>query len=173
MSLRLHGRKKDRSGQERGHTNAPGLSSRVAVSPLPLMVREFWEKQKNTKEKNMTWIGSWRNQYGSVLEITEESNGRIEGRFQSAVDGRIKGKQVAVVGVHQGDLISFIFNGAPYASFVVAWTGLLRDGRIQTLFHSVASEKLTAEAEGSPARNKSLGTWEAISTGGDVFERIS
>lgn len=121
----------------------------------------------------MTWIGSWRNQYGSVLEITNESNGRIEGCFRSAVDGRIKGQQVAVVGVQQGDLVSFAFNGAPYAKFIVAWTGLLRDGRIETLFHSVASEKLVAEAEGSPARTKSLGAWEAISTGGDVFERIS
>ncbi len=68
----------------------------------------------------MTWIGSWRNQYGSVLEITDESNGRIEGRFRSAVDNRIKGQQVAVVGVHQGDLISFVINGAPHAKFIVA-----------------------------------------------------
>jgi hypothetical protein len=121
----------------------------------------------------MTWIGSWRNQYGSVLEITDEANGRIEGRFRSAVDRRIKGQSVAVVGVHQDDLISLMFNGAPHANFVVAWTGLLRDGRIETLFHSVTGERLTAEAEGSPARNKSLGIWEAISTGADSFERIS
>ena len=121
----------------------------------------------------MTWIGSWRNQYGSVLEITDESNGRIEGRFRSAVDPRIKGQSVAVVGVHQGDLISFVINGAPHAKFIVAWTGLLRNGRIETLFHSVASERLTAEAEGSPAINKPLGTWEAISTSADPFERIS
>ena len=121
----------------------------------------------------MPWIGSWRNQYGSVLEITDESNGRIEGHFQSAVDRRIKGQQIAIVGVHQADLISFVFNGAPHAKFIVAWTGLLRNGRIETLFHSVASERLTAEAEGSPARNKPLGTWEAISTSADPFERIS
>jgi hypothetical protein len=37
----------------------------------------------------------------------------------------------------------------------------------------VASERLVAEAEGAPARNKPLGTWEAISTSADPFERIS
>jgi len=121
----------------------------------------------------MTWIGSWRNQYGSVLEITDESNGRIEGHFRSAVDPRIKGQSVAVVGNHQDDIISLVLNGAPYAKFIVAWTGLVRHGRIETLFHSVTSERLTAEAEGSPARSKSLGAWEAISTGADSFERIS
>jgi hypothetical protein len=121
----------------------------------------------------MTWSGSWRNQYGSVLEITDESNGRIAGRFRSEVDGRIKGHWVDVVGVHQDDLISFVITGAPHATFIVAWTGLLRNGRIETLFHSVASSRLTAKAEGSPARNKTLGVWEAISTSADPFERIS
>ena len=121
----------------------------------------------------MTWTGTWRNQYGSVLEITNESNGRIEGHFRSEVDNRIKGHQVPVVGVHQGDLISFALTGGPHAQFVVSWTGLLRDGRIETLFHSVASERLTADAEGAPARNKPLGIWEAITTSADPFERIS
>src|SRR5579884_3766705 len=85
---------------------------------LPLCV--LFEGTENTRRRSMTWIGSWRNQYGSVLEITDESNGRIEGRFRSAVDNRIKGQQVAVVGVHQGDLISFVINGAPHAKFIVA-----------------------------------------------------
>lgn len=121
----------------------------------------------------MTWIGSWRNQDGSVREITDESNERIEGHFRSEVDGGIKGHEVAVAGVHQDDLISFMSTAAPHAQFVVAWTGLLRNGRIETLFHLVTSERLTAEAEGAPARNKSLGTFEAISTGAGSFERIS
>ena len=121
----------------------------------------------------MTWAGSWRNQYGSRLEITDESNGRIAGWFRSEVDGRIKGHEIAIVGVHQENLISFVLNGEPYTKFVVSWTGLLRDGRIETLFNLVASERLIAETEGAPARNKPLGPWEATTTGADFFERIS
>ena len=59
------------------------------------------------KETVMTWVGSWRNQHGSVLEIISEANGRIEGSFRSAVGSNIKGQQVDVSGVHEGDLISF------------------------------------------------------------------
>src|SRR5690242_12103481 len=99
-------------------------------------MRDFRRNRKTQRRRSMTSIGTWRNQYGSVLEITDESNGRIEGRFRSAVDSRIKGQSVAVVGVHQDNLISFIISGAPQAKFIVAWTGLLRDGRIETLFHS-------------------------------------
>jgi len=59
------------------------------------------------------------------------------------------------------------------ALFVVSWTGLLHDGRIETLWRLVASEKLTADAEGAPARKKSLGVWEAVTTSADTFERIT
>ncbi|WP_165422870.1 avidin/streptavidin family protein [Ktedonosporobacter rubrisoli] len=121
----------------------------------------------------MALKGSWRNQYGSQLEITDESNGRIAGWFRSKVDGRIKGHEIAIVGVHQENLISFVLNGSPYTKFVVSWTGMLREGRIETLFTLVASERLTAEAEGAPARNQQLGPWEATTVGADVFERIS
>ena len=121
----------------------------------------------------MAWTGSWRNQYGSRLEITDESNGRIAGWFRSEVDGRIAGHEIAIAGVHQDNLISFVLNGAPYTKFVVSWTGLLHEGRIETLFNLVAGERLTAEAEGSPARNKPLEPFEATTTGADFFERIS
>jgi hypothetical protein len=123
-----------------------------------------------TEEAAMMWVGSWRNQYGSMLEITSDANGRIDGSFQTAVDSSIKGQQVAVVGVHQGDLISFAVSGD---AIVVSWTGLLHDDRIETLWHLVASEKLTADAEGAPARKKSLGVWEAITTSAGTFERIT
>lgn len=121
----------------------------------------------------MMWTGSWRNQYGSRLEITDESNGHIAGWFRSEVDDRIKGHEIAIVGVHQGNLISFMLNGAPYTKFVVSWTGLLHEGRIETLFTLVASERLTAQTEGSPARNRSLRPFEATTTGADLFERIA
>ncbi|TIV10416.1 MAG: hypothetical protein E5W02_20575, partial [Mesorhizobium sp.] len=34
----------------------------------------------------MPWLGRWRNQYGSVLNITGEEGGRIEGTFRTALE---------------------------------------------------------------------------------------
>lgn len=123
----------------------------------------------------MTWVGTWRNQYGSVLEITSEANGRIEGSFRTALkDSSLYGQQPAIVGVHQGDLISFaVAGGAPHGQIVVGYTGLLRNGRMETLWHLAASEKLTADAEGAPGRRESLDWWRAITTSADTFERIT
>ena len=118
----------------------------------------------------MTWVGSWRNQHGSVLEIISEANGRIEGSYRSAVGSNIKGQQVAVVGIHEGDLISFAVGES---GIVVSWTGLLRDGRIETLWHLAAREKLTADAEGLPATRQPLEWWQAMTTGADTFERVT
>lgn len=133
------------------------------------------EKIENNEEAAMTWVGSWQNQYGSVLEITSEANGRIEGSFRTALkDSSLYGQQPAVVGVHQGDLIGFtVSGGGPQGQIVVTYTGLLRDGRMETLWHLVASEKLTADAEGAPARKKPLDWWQAITTSADTFERIT
>jgi Avidin family len=34
----------------------------------------------------MSWIGMWKNQYGSVVEITDDSNGQIRGTFRTVLD---------------------------------------------------------------------------------------
>jgi len=31
----------------------------------------------------MAWIGTWRNQFGSVLRIIRDAEGRIEGNFRT------------------------------------------------------------------------------------------
>ena len=31
--------------------------------------------------ERMPWVGKWKNQFGSLVEITNESNGRIEDTF--------------------------------------------------------------------------------------------
>ncbi len=116
----------------------------------------------------MGWVGSWQNQYGSVLDISSEADGRIEGSFLSAVDGGIKGQKTRIVGVHRSDLITFTLAEGP---IVCAWTGLLRDGRLETLWHVAASERLTAATEGAASSKKRLGIFEAITTGADTFVR--
>ncbi len=117
----------------------------------------------------MNWVGFWRNQYGSILEISGQADGRIEGWFTSAVDGRIKDHKTRIIGLHRVDLISFSIAEDP---IVAAWTGILRNECIETLWHVAMSSRLTAAVEGSPAARKRLDMFEAITTGADTFTRI-
>ena len=81
----------------------------------------------------MTWIGKWRNQYGSILEITDESNHRIAGKFRAALrDSGFYGQEVEVVGVHYSDCIGLKAGGlASSGDVVVTYTGMLREGKLE------------------------------------------
>lgn len=118
------------------------------------------------------WVGVWRNQYGSIVEITGETNGRIEGFFQSALEGSdFHDGKTAIAGVCQDDMISFAVAGGGPGGSAVAYTGLLRHDRMETLRHLVKSEILAAGKEGAPAQKESLEWWRAVTTGADTFER--
>ena len=61
----------------------------------------------------MSWTGKWQNQCGSTLEITDESNHRIIGKFRTALaDSGFFGKEIEVIGVHHGDCIGLTAGGA-------------------------------------------------------------
>src|SRR5829696_256646 len=60
----------------------------------------------------MNWKGKWRNQYGSTVDITDDANQRIAGTFKTALrDSGFYGQEIPVVGIHQGDCISFVAGG--------------------------------------------------------------
>lgn len=121
----------------------------------------------------MPWTGKWRNQFGSILEITDDANGRIEGTFETALaDSGFYGQVVAVVGVHQGNCIGFSSVGhSSTGDRVVSYTGLLRDGKMETAWFAVSDKTLSAAKEGEPATLKSTNWWRAVSTNIDTFER--
>ena len=120
------------------------------------------------------WKGKWRNQYGSMLEITSEENQRIEGTFTTALDDSgFYGQSIPVVGFHQGDCIGITGGGKTTAGdAVVTYTGLLRDGKLETLWFVAADTALVASAPGQPAQEKKLNWWRSMSTSADTFERI-
>lgn len=123
----------------------------------------------------MSWRGPWRNQYGSEVEINENSQGRIEGVFRTALkDSSFYGQSIPIRGAAFGDVIGFTAagdgNNGPAA---VSYTGILREGKLETLWHTVAGTTLTAEGEGDPARLEQAGTWRAFGTSLDSFERVS
>ncbi|HZR72169.1 avidin/streptavidin family protein [Bradyrhizobium sp.] len=121
-----------------------------------------------------SWKGTWRNQYGSTVRIDDDSNGVIRGVFRTVLqDSNFSGLEVAVHGMAHGDVIGFTSAARGKAGpAAVSYTGILRDGKIEMLWHTVAGHTLTAPKEGEPAEITEVGTWRAFGTSLDTFERI-
>lgn len=133
------------------------------------------EKQLDASNENeASWLGVWKNQYGSELEIIVQKNGRVEGFFQTALEeSSLYGSKCAVIGTCAGDLIGFTVAGGKDIKILVGYTGILRDGKMETLWHMVTGEKISAGREGEPAEKKKIEAWQAFVTSLDTFERVS
>lgn len=117
----------------------------------------------------MNWTGTWRNQYGSTLTIAEERDGLIKGLFRTALqDSAFFGRELQVTGICRGDCINFAFgiSDEPSTS-ICSFTGMLRDEKLETVWHVVTSRK--AEA-GQPTQK--LGWAHSVQTNADTFERV-
>jgi Avidin family len=121
-----------------------------------------------------SWKGTWRNQYGSIVVIEDDTDGVIRGVFRTALeDSSFFGLEAPIHGAAYGNVIGFTAASNGKAGPVaVSYTGLLRDGKLETLWHTVADQALTAAEEGAPARLMRVGTWRAFGTSLDAFERI-
>jgi hypothetical protein len=88
----------------------------------------------------MHWVGSWRNQYGSELQIIEADQGVLSGYFRTALtDSAFFGHDLSISGITRGPCINFAFGeesagGATIASF----TGTLLGDVIETLWFVVS-----------------------------------
>ena len=80
----------------------------------------------------MNWRGIWKNQYGSIVEITDDADHQIAGSFRTALaDSGFHGKEIPILGVHHGDCISFAGRGKTAAGdAILFYTGLHRSDRI-------------------------------------------
>src|SRR3954469_25228024 len=110
------------------------------ASPVPKHDVRHGACRLTAQEAEMTWTGMWRNQYGSSLEIESEADHRIEGSFRTALeDSAFRGQDIAISVRHQGDCVAFAVGGAtPKGDMIVSYSGLLRDGRLETLWYVVA-----------------------------------
>ena len=122
----------------------------------------------------MNWKGKWRNQYGSTVDITDDANHRIAGTFKTALrDSGFYGQEIPVVGIHQGDCIRFVAGGkTPAGDAAVSYTGLVRDGKMETMWFVVEDAAIKAAEEGAPGRIEKLSWWRSIITSADTFERV-
>lgn len=127
----------------------------------------------DTGDRN-TWTGRWRNQYGSILTITDDADRRIHGTFRTALgDSSFAGQDVEVTGIHRGACLSFGFSrSAPTGATIASFTGLLRGGRLETLWHVVSDSAVKSRAPGEPPRLITLPWAHAAMTNADTFQRV-
>jgi Avidin family len=120
------------------------------------------------------WVGRWRNQFGSIVEITSDAGGKIEGTFQTALeDSGFYGQTVPIFGACSGDCIGFsAASASATGERVVSYTGLLRNGKMETAWFVVSDKTLGAAREGEPATMKPVSWWRAVTTNFDTFERV-
>lgn len=72
------------------------------------------------------FVGTWHNQWGSEMRLAVDTEGRVSGKYHSAV-GR---KEVTtteawfdITGVVNGDVISFVVSWGPTSGAISAWSG--------------------------------------------------
>jgi hypothetical protein len=123
----------------------------------------------------MSWVGKWKNQFGSIVEITSEAEGKIEGTFTTALrDSGFYGQTVPILGVQHGNCIGFSSVGkSPTGDRVVSYTGLLRNGKIETAWFVVSDQALRAAKAGAAAELKPQNWWRAVTTNMDTFEKVT
>ena len=117
----------------------------------------------------MAWVGVWKNQYGSTLTVADDADGKIVGTFRTALrDSGFYGKEIAVSGIHLGDCINFAFAAATESGdLLCSFSGLLRDGRIETVWHVLADGR--REEDGRMTKRN----WpHAVMTNADTFTRV-
>ena len=117
----------------------------------------------------MIWTGKWKNQYGSILDIIKQENGMLEGTFESAVDETTKGEKLPFVGVYKDSLIGITCTGGNH---VVTYAGMFCKGKMETVWHVVTAETITADAN-EVSNKKPQAWWESVKTNADTFERIN
>jgi Avidin family len=121
------------------------------------------------------WVGTWQNQYGSTLTITDDADQKIRGTFRTALeDSTFAGQEIDVSGIHVGECVSFSFaRSAPTGDAICTFTGLLRDGRLETVWHVVSDSAVKPPRPGAPAEVVKLPWPHAVLTNADTFTRTS
>jgi hypothetical protein len=127
-----------------------------------------------SKDNTVNWVGTWRNQYGSTLVITDDTGGRLRGAFRTALgDSAFAGEEAEIIGLHVGACAHFAFGrSAPHGDSVASFTGLLREGRLETLWHVVSDAAVKPPAPGREPELIELPWAHAVLTNADTFTRV-
>ena len=109
--------------------------------------------------------GKWKNQLNSEMTLIMDGNGKLTGKYATAVGRPSGSEEFELMGVVTGDLVSFIVNFGKYGS-LTAWAGQVIEDNgketIRTLWH------LSENVKESEESNK---VWGSIRAGYGLFTR--
>jgi uncharacterized protein (DUF2147 family) len=116
----------------------------------------------------MSISGTWKNQLGSTLVLTVKGK-NISGYYKTAVGDVNRSKRYPVVGIRDGEIISFIVLWKDHSS-ITSWVGrhiTASDGeRIYTMW-------LMADLYRDKKLKKKREIWNSFFTNSDVFTKQS
>ncbi|MCU1643790.1 MAG: hypothetical protein JWN03_4065 [Nocardia sp.] len=123
---------------------------------------------------NLNWNGSWVNEYGSRLTITDDGNGRLTGTFETALgDSAFAAAAVPIIGLHSGPCVQFSFVAEGDIASICSFTGLLREGKLHAAWHVVSDEAIKPPYPGAEPKLMALPWAHAVLTNSDTFTRTS
>jgi hypothetical protein len=102
----------------------------------------------------------WANERGSTIRLDNAGNGKISGRFTTAV-GCGKGIARGLVGFYNGNSVGFVVDFGKECPSTTSWSGTLLVGtpnRLKTLWNLTSG--------GMPA-------WNSTNAGSDLFTQIT
>ncbi len=125
-------------------------------------------KSTNKEKEHLkcNFLGLWRNQHGSELNITSTENGKLSGKFKTGVGACDSDEEHDVTGFVADGLIAFSVDFGKYHS-LTSWTGqhVPENGedKIETMWHLARTlpEKIEKDA-----------FWTGVWTGADSFYRV-
>lgn len=122
-----------------------------------------------------SWTGTWSNEYGSVLRIRDDANGKLVGTFTTALgDSSFAGEEVQIVGIHAGNCAHFAFSrSSDVGETIASFTGLLRDGSLKTVWHVVSDKAIKSPRPGAEPELMELPWAHAVLTNSDTFTHQS
>ncbi|WP_062988101.1 avidin/streptavidin family protein [Nocardia anaemiae] len=125
----------------------------------------------NASEK---WTGIWTNEYGSRLHITDDTGGRIEGTFTTALgDSAFAGSTFPIIGLSKGKGLHFAFATTDEPSTIASFTGLLRGDALHMAWHVVSDRAVKPPNPQAEPTEIELPWAHAVLANTDTFRRQS
>ena len=122
-----------------------------------------------------TFKGKWKNQLGSILEITniDAKEGLFSGTYITKVgDEDARKKPCDVTGYVKDKLIGFTVSYGD-ASCICSWVGRLEpDGKIHTVWTFVSAEGFHKNDANGQIEAGPAALWEAFRVQTDIFEPV-
>lgn len=119
-----------------------------------------------------TWTGTWINEYGSRLHITDDSEGRIGGTFTTALDdSAFAGVPAPIVGLSKGNALHFAFATTRDPAVIASFTGLLRGDTLHMAWHVVSDRAIKRPRPDAEPAEIELPWAHAVLSNTDSFHR--